>query len=324
MGGWSVYCAICGGPFSSNVEIDPEETGDDDGYYRDKVLRGCNLEWLDDVCGLGINSDAPGNDKSFLSGVGEYWDYVRLLLARYHNINDHEWPHVFPFHPICYKGILLRCIHQGNYEQIRRDILVDVKEDLSEYRNIRLELNYGEPEPPAEQVWPSIKGQEVLVVNPVKIPQLDANLAPVMESFDKQAALDQDSQSQDIFNRLPAELRHWVFDYLPAGSIIALKAASFAMHTTTLPGEFWKHRLRSQIPWLWEIHDIDVFQSQDVEDKASKLLLDIEKKSQYTSENDDYIFGLANRRRIWGVCEQIRTRYFEKLQGIANTHSSHS
>lgn len=61
MGGWAIFCAICGGPFSSEVEIDPENTEE---CYRDEVLRDFNLEWLDDLCALGINPDALGNDKS--------------------------------------------------------------------------------------------------------------------------------------------------------------------------------------------------------------------------------------------------------------------
>lgn len=142
-----------------------------------------------------------------------------------------------------------------------------------------------------------------------------------MKSLDKKAEQDQNPQGEDIFNKLSPELRHEVFKLLPAGSILALKAASLAMHTTTLSRELWKHRLRSEIPWLWEIHDIDVFQSQELEDKTSKLLLDIQEKSQYTSKNDGYIFGLANRRRIWGVCEQIQSRYLEKLKNISNTDS---
>jgi hypothetical protein len=152
------------------------------------------------------------------------------------------------------------------------------------------------------------------VVNPVEIPQLDAELAPIMESLNKQGTLDQGSQSQDIFNRLPVELRHVIFGHLPAGSILALRAASFAMHTTTLPPKIWADRLSFEIPWLWEIHDIDVFQSQEVEDKASRLLLDIQKKSQYTSENDDYILGLANRSRIWSASDAISYWYGEKLR----------
>ncbi|KAJ5592378.1 hypothetical protein N7537_009282 [Penicillium hordei] len=160
-----------------------------------------------------------------------------------------------------------------------------------------------------------------LVVNPVEIPQLESHLDIITKSIDKKAATCRHFRSEDISNNLPVELRHEIFKLLPAGSILALKAASLAMHSTTLPPNLWKRTLRSEIPWLWEMHDIDSFQSQELEDNTSKLLLDIQKKSQYTSENDDYIFGLANRRRVWGVCKQIRSRYFEKLRGISNTDS---
>ncbi|KAJ9490693.1 hypothetical protein VN97_g2564 [Penicillium thymicola] len=147
-----------------------------------------------------------------------------------------------------------------------------------------------------------------LVVNPVQIPRLESELDVITKSLGKKAAPDLHSRSEDIFNNLSVELRHEIFKLLPAGSILALKAASLAMHSTTLPYGLWKRTLRSEIPWLWEVHDIDAFQSQEVEDNISKLLLDIQKKSRYTSKSDDYIFGLANRRRIWGVCEQIRSR----------------
>lgn len=157
-----------------------------------------------------------------------------------------------------------------------------------------------------------------MVANPVKIPQLDAYFDTIMKSQDYKAGQDQNPQGKDVFNRLPTELRHEIFKLLSAGSLLALKAASWVMHTTTLPRESWKHKLRSEMPWLWEIHDFDVFESQELEGKASKLLLDIPVKSQYTSENDDYILGLANRRRIWGVCEQIQSCYFEKLKNISN------
>lgn len=160
-----------------------------------------------------------------------------------------------------------------------------------------------------------------LVVNPVQIPQLESELDVITRSLSKKAAPSPRSRSEDIFNTLPFELRHEIFKLLPAGSILALKAASLAMHSTALPCDLWKRTLMSEIPWLWEVHDIDAFQSQEVEDITSKLLLDIQKKSLYTSGNDDYIFGLANRRRIWGVCEQIRSRYLERLKGISNAQS---
>lgn len=150
-------------------------------------------------------------------------------------------------------------------------------------------------------------------MNPVIIPQIDAVLDLIKQSLNQKASLSQPPQREDIFDKLPHELRHEIFKLLPAGSILALKAASWAMHTTKLSRDFWRNKLRAETPWLWEIHDMDVFHSQESEDRASELLLDIQKKSTYTSENDDYILGLANRRRIWGVCEQIKTRYWEGL-----------
>jgi hypothetical protein len=61
MGGWEIYCAICGGPFSSQVDMDPEGTEEDS--YRYDVLKDCDLEWLDDLCALGLNPDARAIDK---------------------------------------------------------------------------------------------------------------------------------------------------------------------------------------------------------------------------------------------------------------------
>jgi hypothetical protein len=162
---------------------------------------------------------------------------------------------------------------------------------------------------------------QILVVNPVKIPQIDADLNSIKQSLDQKPGQSQTPRREDIFDRLPHELRHDIFELLPAGSILALKAASWAMHITTLSHALWRDALRSEVPWLWEIHDIDVFESQDSEYRASKLLLDIQKKSGYTSENDDYILGLANRRRIWGVCEQIRARYLEDIARVSNADS---
>ncbi|KAJ5364580.1 uncharacterized protein N7496_010293 [Penicillium cataractarum] len=188
-------------------------------------------------------------------------------------------------------------------------------------RHVRLQLDYGQPKPPAEQIWYQQKGHELLVVNPVEIPQIDADLDLIKQSLDQKAIPKQTPSKEDIFDKLPYELRHDIFKLLPAGSILALKAASWAMHLTTFSADFWREKLSAEMPWLWEIHDINIFQSQKSEDRASGLLLDIQKKSAYTSENDDFILGLANRRRIWGVCEQIRARYLESLAGISDSES---
>jgi hypothetical protein len=159
----------------------------------------------------------------------------------------------------------------------------------------------------------------VLVINPVEIPQLVTDLAPIVNPPLGEAAQNNPPGKQDIFNKLPYETRQEIFKLLPAASVLALKAASWAMHTTAISRDLWKSKLRSEMPWVWEVHDIDLFLSQELEGSASKFLLLLEQKSRYTVGQDDCILGLANRRRIWSVCEQIRSRYLGKLD-ISNVN----
>ncbi|GIK07651.1 hypothetical protein Aspvir_003317 [Aspergillus viridinutans] len=265
--------------------MDPE--GIEEDYYRYEVLKDCDLGWLDKLRALGVNPEAHGNDKSFLTGSGRYWDCGGIEVAAgddpnfpfrsdsdavipmtaYHDFANIGEPHVFPFHSVCYEDILQRCIRKGKSEPIKGDILFNVFEDLNGQRHVRLELSYGEPGPPAEQVWCTVKGQELLVVNPVKIPWLDADLDPIINCVDKKAGPNQHSQNQDIFNRLPSELRQEILKLLPADSILTLKAVSWTMHTTTLSPILWKDKLQREMPWLWEIGEIDTFQSQESEAK---------------------------------------------------------
>lgn len=90
--------------------------------------------------------------------------FTRLVSntsTRYYDLSESGIPHVFPFHQACYHDILQRCLDQGKPGQIRGDILFDVLEVLNVARYVRLNLNYGEPDPPAEQILCSPRGQEV-------------------------------------------------------------------------------------------------------------------------------------------------------------------
>ena len=129
-------------------------------------------------------------------------------------------------------------------------------------------------------------------------------------------------ESADIFNKLPYELRQQIFSLLPLASVLALRAASWSMHTTQLPEKSWKKRLESDLPWLWEVHDIDMTGSQKLEAKLSKIMAKLEEKSQYRDGEVNYIPGLANRKRIWMVCEDIRDVYHEQLAENAKSEKS--
>jgi hypothetical protein len=245
---------------------------------------------------------------------------------------------VFPFHPVCYEA-LRRCISLRQPDgEIWGNALYRVFEEANGGRHVRLTLDYGDPDPPAGQVWETLLGQEVgsklrvirwglkeltrpvqiLVVNPVDIPELQAEVRDIKSLLRTKVDRRGDDEikghaGDDIFSRLPIELRHEIFEYLRPESILALKAASRVMHTTSCPDSLWAAKLVETYPWLWELHDLDVFQSQDLEEKTFQLLRACRENGAYSSKSHSYFLGLANRRRIWGVCEQIRSRYLEKL-----------
>ncbi|OJJ77719.1 hypothetical protein ASPBRDRAFT_36976 [Aspergillus brasiliensis CBS 101740] len=326
MGGWAIFCAICGGPFSSQVDMDCE--GTDERAYRFDILEDCNLEWLDELRALGINPDATGSDKSFLTGSGWYFDYGEIEvvagdhvnipypkneivpMVAYHDFSEIGQPHVFPFHSVCYE-VLERCISLKTPGEIQGHTLYQVFEQANGGRYVRLQLDYGDPDPPAEQVWETLRGQEILVVNPVDIPELESEISDIKCLLDMKTDVDNEMKlcKDDIFNRLPIELRHEIFKHLRPESILALKAASRVMHTTLIPRSTWEAKLVDTYPWLWEALEISVFQSQEIEEKASSLLLACREHGRPTGRSYGFTLGLANRRRIWGVCEQIRSRY---------------
>ncbi|KAJ5651970.1 hypothetical protein N7507_009396 [Penicillium longicatenatum] len=328
MGGWDVYCAICGSTFDSKLSIDSDD--ETDATYSGEVIGDSDLKWLETLCALGINPDIRGERKSFITSQGSYADagYIDVAqgddpnvpldergnvsgLCAYHDFTQENLI-VFPFHEVCYKEILLRCFKN---EKINADVLYALCEEMRQDRHNALALDYGDPFPPYEQYWECNKGEEVLVTHPVDIPQLATHLRVITELLaeaEKEGSESRTVQDRyDIFDKLPFELCQNIFNLLPIASVLAVKAASYSMHTC--PYMSWKQKLETDMPWLWEVHDIDPFKSQAMEAGLSKIFEEIEKKSRYNKEMVDYIPGLVNRRRIWTVCEDIRSLYHDKL-----------
>jgi hypothetical protein len=115
-----------------------------------------------------------------------------------------------------------------------------------------------------QQSWEHHEGTKYLAANPVLVPGLDqilraAMLAPDATTSEQRGVFDvtdkdlfyRGSPRNDIFARLPAEVRHLIVEHLEPASIASLRAASRAFRQ--LPQWLFYELLRSKLPSLWEV-----------------------------------------------------------------------
>jgi hypothetical protein len=65
MGGWDVYCAICGSTFNSRLSVDSDD--ETDLTYSGEVIGESDLQWLQTLRALGLSTDSPEERKSIIS-----------------------------------------------------------------------------------------------------------------------------------------------------------------------------------------------------------------------------------------------------------------
>lgn len=117
----------------------------------------------------------------------------------------------------------------------------------------------------------------------------------------------------DPFSKLPTELLHMIYRYLPGKSLLSLTTASWLALVSTHNNQFWKLFISWNMPWLWELEKIicDI-QPIDLDYKSLDFWLDAEITPRYGMTGP--FMGLANRRRIWGACQQLASSYFKQME----------
>lgn len=119
----------------------------------------------------------------------------------------------------------------------------------------------------------------------------------------------------DPFDKFPQEILSLIFPYLPAESMIALIRASWRVYGATRPNIFWKQLIYREMPWFWELHEvIEGNNYPDLDLRSLYLWLDKMTTPRYGLTGP--FLGVANRRRIWGPCEEIAEQYHHRLQGM--------
>lgn len=103
---------------------------------------------------------------------------------------------------------------------------------------------------------------------------------------------------------------------LPSQSVVALCNASYPIHTSFRSSNrsFWRAAIHSCMPWFWEIHILIKHGTVDDETTDYKgLFLWLEKNTEPRLGMEGPFLGVANRRRIWGVCEQYAPLYSSRV-----------
>lgn len=279
--------------------------------------------------------------RAFVSGPGDYSDYGGVqveagddpnfteqdIWSCYHDF-DNQNGVVFPFHWCCYELLSKVLTGTDNVAKIDKDLLYSVMQELSVDYGKRLDLDYGNPGPAEEQFWESNPGEEFLVSHPTNesgianqlvtlIAGGDFNLSPFNLDLGRRVR-------HDPFARLPYDLVHKISCLLPVKALLDLGKVSWHILSSFQGnGSFWKERIKRAMPWFFELHEL-MEDSEAFEGINFKLLL-AWADNITTAKIGMYgpSMGIANRRRIWSVCEQLADRYLPRYVGEVSSDLSH-
>jgi hypothetical protein len=123
-------------------------------------------------------------------------------------------------------------------------------------------------------------------------------------------------RTQDPFSSLPPEVLHNIIRFLPGSDLLEFLKASWPAFSATRRNAFWKWFLKHDMPWLVELWPLlgeePEPQRPELDYKAVHMWLNEVTTPRFGM--DGAFMALANRRRIWGVCEQLAPHYHRHLQ----------
>ncbi|KAI6895871.1 hypothetical protein KC318_g6588 [Hortaea werneckii] len=118
-------------------------------------------------------------------------------------------------------------------------------------------------------------------------------------------------QQGDWFQNLPEELTVAIADFLLGKDLVSMMLASRAAYGATRSQSFWKRRLQRDAPWYWEAFSTrspSVISSY--EEVYQKVMMQARRPLELAKRNQ-HVSGLANRRRVWDVSQQVLKMYAE-------------
>lgn len=125
-------------------------------------------------------------------------------------------------------------------------------------------------------------------------------------------AVDWSKVRADPFYFLPYGVLSQVLSYLPAASVVALRVASVPVADVTRSEHFWRRLLRREMPWFWELLGL-LDRPLPADLGFRRLYFELEARTTPQYGLTGPLLAVANRRRIWAVCEQLAAPYRQRL-----------
>ncbi|KAJ6454585.1 hypothetical protein C8R45DRAFT_1222734 [Mycena sanguinolenta] len=334
--GCDVLCAVCAGPLfqvhiadQSKSARGSDDSDDDSQYgYDPEIVSPKDVEWAQRCLILGFNSRSTAIDKMYLTGPASYEDYGCFGVQSSSDPNfpedspnfqcyvvcDATQTSCYPIHAPCLR--LLTKVLSGTEasENIDKDIIYHTFANLEGH--YMLDLDYGKPDNEFDQYWAPNSGAEMLVVSPMPTSTFTDFLRKTVSTADFTLSPPTVINSQirnDPLAALPYDVAHAILLLLPGHTVLTLCTASYPLHAFFGPSNrsFWRVALCMCMPWFWELHELmrddSLLDPQTVDYKG--LFLWADKETTPREGLRGPFMGIANRRRIWGVCDQIEADY---------------
>ena len=220
------------------------------------------------------------------------------------------------FHAACYK-LLRTCLASEVPAGLNHTVLYEALRPLfPDVDGVQLSLvDYGETnrwQPYLFQL--DLKGPRSFATLPTLIPEL----AGYYHALPKPAAAASAPERQtvpdsaaagDIFAAVATELVYLLLSHMDFFSLMNLRKASPSVASVPLTPSFWRRRIHTHMPWLYDFpFPAEADRSADID--WTRVHHDLHYRSERSFP--EKIDGLVNRRRIWASCQMIAGLYLAK------------
>ena len=240
---------------------------------------------------------------------------------------------IFPFHVTCFQLFKQQLSHQieethrsqakiHTVKDVNHDVLYNVMNQLGQGGSSCLGINYGSPTPPDEQFWLAMPGEELFIANPLE--RNDLVMAFTLDAWEHcnqpiSARVQGQQGERDLFSMLPMELLLKVTEALQPMDLLKLIIGSKHVYDITTgidSNGFWLQHFKTMMPWFFELNEFleDAQREGRLNHSLYHLFVWADKISAPRVGKKGPFMGVANRRRIWGVCQQISEAYIARAK----------